>query len=206
MNTIDYIILGIVGFFLVKGLFKGFIQEVFGLLGLMLAFILATKFMSNAAQWLDSLLDIPPSFSTILGFLVIFFGILIAVQVLSHFLQKIIKYSMLGWLEKLLGGVTGFLKGAIIVSLATIMLAAIPLSTYILPSLENSRLYKPAQRFAPMLFNFLMHVVPDSKNFYGEIKESYDKLPSSKVGKQTKEFLKNMQNDDTDKKQDDSKQ
>jgi len=201
VNTIDYIILGFVLFFTLKGLFKGFIQEVLGLVSLLVAFTFATKYMSTAAYWIDSILNVPPSLSTILGFISVFFLIILILQITSHFLQKIIKYSFLGWLEKLLGGIVGFLKGAIIVSLVAIMVSAIPLHTTILPQLEESVLFTPSKKFAPALFDLIMHLVPRSKSFYDEIKETYEKLPSAQLGKYKKDFLKSMQDDkQSDKK------
>jgi len=190
MNYIDYTILLIAGFFAIKGLFRGFIHEIFGLLGVVFALIVSTKYMSNAAVQIHALLDIPPAFSTTLGFLVIFFSGILLTQVVSHLLQKIVKYSLLGWLDKASGGVIGLLKGGIIVSLITIMLAAIPLTPHLLPGIERSKLFTPTTRFAPTLFDVVMTIVPRSKTFYSEIKESYDNLPGSHLGKQTKGFLK----------------
>jgi len=78
MNYIDYIIITVVAFFAVRGLFKGFLNEVFGLLGLILALIFATKYMSNMAELVDKFLNIPPAMTTLLGYLIIFVGTIFA--------------------------------------------------------------------------------------------------------------------------------
>ncbi|MFQ5602792.1 MAG: CvpA family protein [bacterium] len=194
MNYLDFIILAVVIYFTVKGLFRGFFQEVLGFLGFIFAFIVATKFMSNAAAAIQSFMKIPPMLTTLLGFLVIFFGIVFISHILTHILQKIFRYSALGWFEKLAGGLVGFLKGATIMSLLSIFISMIPFGTTLIPGLKESQLFEPTQRFAPNVFNKIMKIVPDSKSFYGELKESFENFSQTELAKNTQNFLKTFKN------------
>lgn len=196
MNFIDYTIIIIVAIFTVKGLIRGVLQETLGFIGLIFSLIIATKFMSNAAAWLDKIFDIPAALSTLIGFLIIFVALIFATQTLIHFLRKIAKYSLLNWLEKLVGGLVGFLKGGIIVSLLLLFLALIPFGSQVLPGQKESLLLEPAQNFAPHVFNMFMKIVPDSKSFYDELKESFGNL---KVGEKTQDFLHSLNKDDQPK-------
>ena len=204
MNFLDYIILAFVVYFLVKGLFRGFFQEVLGLAGLILALVFATKYMSNVAALIDELINIPPVLTTLLGFLLIFFCIIFATQLLIHTLQKITKYSLLGWMEKLAGGVVGFLKGATILSLLLLFLSMIPFSRNLIPGVKDSQLYAPTRNFAPKLFNLIMAIVPNSKSFYGEVKESLENFSPSEWTKNTQNFLQNFQNDEKSQEKQDT--
>jgi membrane protein required for colicin V production len=197
MNYIDYIIIAGVGFFTIGGLFKGFLNQVFGLLGLILALIFATKYMSNMAELVDKFLNIPPALTTLLGYLIIFVGTIFAFQLLNHFLQKAIKVSFLNWVDKTGGGVVGFVKGGVIISLLLLLISIIPFSGGMIPGVKESTLYYPTKNFAPKVFNFVMYVIPNSKSFYGELKETFDKFSVSKLGKNTRELLESLKSEDS---------
>jgi membrane protein required for colicin V production len=193
MNYIDYAIVATVAFFTVKGLVRGVLQETFGFIGLIISLIIATKFMSNASAWLDKIFDIPPTLSTVLGFLVIFIALILATQTIIHFLRKLARYSFLGWLEKLVGGMVGFLKGGIITSLLLIFISLVPFGNQLIPGQKDSLLFEPTKNFAPHMFNVFMTIVPNSKSFYAELKES---LRDLNVGEKTQDFLQSLNTDD----------
>ena len=192
MNYIDYIIIAGVGFFTIGGLFKGFLNQIFGLLGLILAMIFATKYMSNMAELVDKFLNIPPAMTTLLGYLIIFVGTFFASQLLNHFLQKAIRVSFLSWVDKTGGGVVGFVKGGVIISLLLLLISIIPFSGGMIPGVKESTLYYPTKNFAPKVFNFVMYVIPNSKSFYGELKETFDKFSVSKLGENTRGLLESL--------------
>ncbi|MCH7678664.1 CvpA family protein [candidate division KSB1 bacterium] len=192
MNYIDYIIITFVAFFAVRGLFKGFLNEVFGFLGLILALIFATKYMSNMAGVIDRFLNIPPGLTTLLGYLIIFVGTIFAVQLLNHVLQKAVQVSFLNWVDKTGGGLVGFIKGGIIISLLLLLISIIPFSRSMIPGVKDSTLYAPAKNFAPKIFNYIMYVIPNSKSFYGELKETFDKFSASELGKNTRDLLDSL--------------
>jgi len=196
MNYIDYTILAVIVFFVIRGLFRGLLNEVFGLVGILLSVIVATKLMSDAANWLKQIVDIPPTLSTILGFILVFAAVQLAIQLLNHLLQKIIKLTFLSWLDKLAGGLIGFLKGALIVSLLTMLIALIPMGDSLIPAQKQSKLIEPMRGFAPRVFNIFSEIVPNSKTFYSEVKESLGNLSSSGVTQHAQSFLQSLRGND----------
>jgi len=192
MNYIDYTILAVIAFFAIRGLFRGLLNEVFGLVGILLSVLLATKMMSDAANWLDQFVDIPPALSTILGFILVFAAVQLAIQFLNHVLQKIVKLTFLSAIDKLAGGLFGLLKGAMIISLLTMLVALLPMSENLIPGQTRSKLLEPLRGFAPSVFNLLAEIVPNSKTFYGEVKESFGNLSSSDVAKRSEDFLQSL--------------
>ena len=193
MNYLDFIILSIIGFFVIKGLLRGFFKEILGLVSLFVAFIFATKYMSDAASWLDKFIRIPPGLATLLGFLLIFLGIVLGFVILAIILQKVARYSFFGWLERLGGGVVGFLKGATITSLLILFISMTPFASNLIPGRSASKLFEPAKSSAPYMFNLLTEIIPGSKTFYAELKESLDNFSPSKLGKNTKKLLESLQ-------------
>ncbi|MFQ5863991.1 MAG: CvpA family protein [bacterium] len=196
MNYLDLIIILVVGFFAIKGLFRGFFQEFLGLVGLVVALIFATKYMSNAAVWINKFFDLPPGLVTLVGFLLIFFGIVFGFQLLSHFLQQVTRHSFLGGFEKLAGGVVGFLKGATIISLLILFIFMIPFAKNLIPGQAESKFFYPAKNFAPKMFDLLKEFIPGSKSFYSELKESLENFSTKELGNNAQKFLNSLQNDD----------
>ncbi len=191
MNTIDIAILGIIAVFTIKGLFRGAINETIGLVGLVVSLIAGIKLMSNVAELLDRVLDIPPGFITLLSFLLVFVSLQIAAQVLSFVLHKIVKFTFMRPIEKLVGGIIGLAKGGVITSLLVLLVSIIPFSDQILPNRDQSLLYEPVKKLAPRMFNMMMAVVPGSKSFYSELKESIERS-TNKVSKHTDGFLESF--------------
>lgn len=198
MNYIDYLILAIVVFFVVKGLFRGLIHEVLGFLGLTLSLIVATKFTSDAAVLLKHLIKIPPSLTTALSFIFLFIAAQLCVQLASYLLLKVVQFTFILWLEKLSGGLVGLLKGGIVVSLLALLLSIIPLGGQVVPDQDNSILLEPVKGFAPKTFNLMMKAVPNSKSFYEEVKESFEDFSASGLGTG---FLKGIQDENEDETQ-----
>lgn len=201
MNYIDYIILCIIIIFVLKGLFRGLIVEVIGLVGQLVSVILATKLMSNVSEIIGRNIDsIPPAVSTIIGFLTVFIAVHMVFQLIAHILQKFVKYTFLGWLEKLAGGMVGFTKGAIITSLFILLITIVPMSNYLLPDQDKSVLLKPIGKFAPKMFNYLTSLSPNSKNFKKEIMESLDGAKSNFNSKEAYKAIESFFSNDEDSK------
>lgn len=197
MNYVDYIIIAVVGYFVVRGLFRGFFAEALGLAGLVVALILATKFMSNLSAWLDRFISLPGVIATILSFVLIFFAVTFTFQIIAHLLERIFKYARLDWLAKLAGAGLGFLKGATIVSLLLLFISVVPFGAQLVPGLPESKYYEPARNFAPKLFNLIAQLAPDSKSFYVEVKESLENFSPTELAKNTQSFLKALQNNES---------
>lgn len=196
MSYLDYIILAVIAIFTIKGLFRGIISEVMGLAGLVGSLILATKYMSNAAAWIAGYVNIPPALTTLLGFLLVFVACQFSVQLIIHFLHRVVQYTFMTWLDKLAGSVIGFLKGAVIISLLALLISMIPLTGYSLPGQKDSKLLPYARDFAPKMFNMLTVAIPNSKSFYGELKESFDSFSKEKISKHTDRFLQSFRQKD----------
>ena len=120
MVTLDIIIIAIVIVVAIWGLFKGFISQAVSILALILGIWCASRFTgfltSKVDGWFN--LDIAQDSLHIILFAVIF----IVVAILAHFIGKgiesIIKLSLLGWVNRLLGLLFGALKAIVILGIA----------------------------------------------------------------------------------------
>jgi membrane protein required for colicin V production len=102
MTWVDIILLVIFCALLIHGIIIGLVRGVFDIAGIIIAYIVAINF--------SEAIKIP----RFLSFLLIFIIIAIAVSLLGRYVSKLIHVTPLGLIDRLLGGVLGFLKGFVI--------------------------------------------------------------------------------------------
>jgi membrane protein required for colicin V production len=136
LNYFDLALLFVLLLFALRGLFRGFIDEISGLIGLISGFLLAGRFYPKLGQWLLSYIR-EPEFANPLAYVIILCsGIIIAVLV-SVILKKIFKPAKLGWGSQLLGFCLGAAKGGVVCAfLVSLFLAYIGTA----PFIQSSRL------------------------------------------------------------------
>ncbi|NQT24783.1 CvpA family protein [candidate division KSB1 bacterium] len=174
MNPFDAIILLILGLLAVRGLIKGIVLEVLTLLGLILAYFIAIREMSTLATIIGKGIELPPAALTTISFIIIFVIIFIIVRLIAGAISKLIKKSPVGWLDRGGGFCLGLTKGAIIASLAAMLVSLFPLSGIWKAKQDQSLLFKPIQVVAPALFNTAQKIFPEAKNFTEEMREVID--------------------------------
>jgi uncharacterized membrane protein required for colicin V production len=75
-------------------------------------------------------------------------------------LSKTLKIAMLGWLNRLLGGILGLFKIIIILSILVFILDLIPFSSILLDQIEvqNSYLYPILELLGPRLYEEIKNI------------------------------------------------
>ncbi len=122
--------------FLVRGLLRGMVQELAGLIGLFAGFFLAGRFYMQLAPHLNSLVG-DRDWAAGLAYGLIFLGTLVAVAICAALLRKFMSFTFTSWLDHLLGGVVGGGKGVLLCAIAlAVMNRFVPDS----PFLKNSLL------------------------------------------------------------------
>lgn len=173
MNGIDLIILVIIGFFCVKGLFRGLIIEVFTLLGLVVGYVIALREVGTAAGWFEKMFHLPDIVSSTLGFLLIFVLISLLFRLIAGIIRRFMRWTFIGWLDRGSGFLFGLFKGALVTSLLLLLFSLLPLSPEMRHMEDQSFLFKPVRSVAPAVFNFLKHAFPRTKDFYEEVKDGF---------------------------------
>lgn len=102
MTWVDVVILIIIISLIVHGIITGLIRGIFDIIGIVGGYILAVRYAP--------LVKIP----RFLGILLIFFGVVIVVSITGRIISKLIHYTPLGAIDRLFGGILGFIKGVII--------------------------------------------------------------------------------------------
>ncbi len=154
MNTFDIIIAALLLFGFVRGLMKGLFVEVASLVALIAGVYGAMHFSYFIADWLKDSVTWDEKYISLAAFAGTFVVIIVTIALLGKVLTKIADFASLGILNKILGGVFGALKIGLILSVAFIFFGkmndTIPFVSQ--DNLEESILYKPVKKIAPMIF------------------------------------------------------
>lgn len=116
MNILDWIIIIPVAAGFVFGLFKGLVRELFSLAAIVLGFLGARFFEPKMSALLLSAFDIQVSTARPLSYLILFLAIAVLMLLVARLIDKLFSAIALGGVNKLLGGVFGAVKFALIVS------------------------------------------------------------------------------------------
>ena len=123
MNFFDIIVIVILGYCLIRGVFRGLIKELSSIIGVLGGFYAAfTYYMLLAkplSKWITN-----TGYLNILSFLIIFCGVFIIISILGVIINYLLKIAFLSWLDRILGSVFGAMKGILIVSVLLIALTA----------------------------------------------------------------------------------
>ena len=125
MVALDIVIALILLIGAISGLRKGFIVQLFSIGAIILSAWLAYTFSSAFSEWLASYIHAEGFWLNIITFLLIFIGIGILCRLLGRLVEKIFKFAMLGWLNRLLGAVFSVAKYALVLGLVVVLFNAI---------------------------------------------------------------------------------
>ena len=123
MNFFDIIIIIILGFCVIRGVFRGLIKELSSIIGVLGGFFAAYSYYMVLARplsrWISNV-----GYLNILSFLIIFCGILIIISILGVVIKYVLNIAFLGWVDRICGAWFGITKGILIAAVLLITLTA----------------------------------------------------------------------------------
>ena len=109
-----------------SGLKKGLIDGVVKILGMCVAFNVSMNFHEHGTTFLLPLIDLPASYQMPAGFVLVFLGTMIAINLAALILKKMVNTMRLGVVDKVGGLTFGALKAGLILSVAVWVTAMVP--------------------------------------------------------------------------------
>ncbi len=175
MQIFDIIILAVVSIFVALGIKRGFIEEVFHLAAMLGGFIsafLCYPLIYNRIGFLKT----SASTKTIIAFILAYIFTAFSLIIIGWILKKVIHMTILGWIDRLLGGLIGFGKATILIWIFILSVSLLPHSK-VKSAFSQSAIYSFLTRLPVKL------TVPGTK----KLKESYEKLKKADPVKKLKE-------------------
>lgn len=124
-NVLDWIVLTIVVSSVVSSVLKGFAREAISLGAVILGLLLASWFYAEAGNLVLEYVK-TQEIASLIGFAVIFLGILLAGGIVSFLVTKFLQATDLQWFDRLLGAAFGFTRGWLVGSVIFLGLTAFP--------------------------------------------------------------------------------
>jgi membrane protein required for colicin V production len=136
MTLADWFICALVLVNVITAAMQGFFSEALTMAGLVVGYIVAAWKYRSIAEWLESFLK-NVWLAEVLGFLVIFFAIVILFGLAARIARWVMKQSGLSGLDRFLGAVLGLLKGGLMVAVILMGMTAFAPTSKLL---QNSQL------------------------------------------------------------------
>jgi membrane protein required for colicin V production len=161
MHAFDIIFGAIVLVFVFLGIRRGFIEEVMRFAAIVIGFIGALAFYRQIIPKL-SFLSLPSHFTTAIAFLIIFFCIAFGIVCIGKFLKKMVKLTMMGWLDRLCGACLGGMKAFFVGWIFVIIVSSIPIPAFHY-FFKDSRSYAFFVAISPVLKSQVLERTVSSK-------------------------------------------
>jgi len=135
--------------------------ELVTVVGLILGYIISITYLSLLAGYIISFFPaIPESIVNLASFFILFVGTNLLLRMVANVITRTLKIAMLGWLNRLLGGILGMLKSVIIMSILVFVIDMIPFSSTLLEQIEvqTSELYPILNALGPQLYSEIQKI------------------------------------------------
>ncbi len=171
MNTFDFIVAVCLLYGFIKGLWRGLFLEVSSLVALLLGVYGAIHFSYFLGEWLKESFQWDPKYMSLIAFAGTFIAIVLVINIMGKIFTKIADFAALGILNKILGGVFGFFKIGLILSVAFIffgkMNSFIPFVKQ--ETLEQSILYQPVKSIVAIIFPSIISIDQERESNNGQV-------------------------------------
>ena len=124
MNWVDWLLIVFLFISIANGFQEGMVRIGIGILALITGFFLASWFGGMAAASLQPYVSSHAA-ASVFGYLLVFCGVLILGALIAALIVRMLKLIGLSWMDRLLGGVFGVVRGFVIVAVVAMVVTAL---------------------------------------------------------------------------------
>jgi membrane protein required for colicin V production len=184
MNWLDIIIAAGLIAGIVLGFRKGFIREAMGLLGLIVGIIIAVNYVDWLSAKFLTHMRVSPHIVSFFSFILLFASVFLGFKILGFLFYRVGQLTPLGKLDRVGGGIFGFVQAWILTGFVLLLLMFFPLPQKILTATDNS-FFAPIMRGTiPMIYEESTLIHPQRGSFISQISKA---LKSDKSDSQSSE-------------------
>jgi uncharacterized membrane protein required for colicin V production len=154
--VITIVIALVILFFLIDGIRRGLVRQIFEIVGLIAAFIVAYYVGQFLAHRFDASTRISYPIVRFFFSAVIFIAVVLLFHIVGLLMQKVVSISVLGPIDRVGGAVFGVIKGVLFVSLVCVLIFSIPGVGGFKQKLEVNRAAAAMHPVLPRVYNFFM--------------------------------------------------
>jgi membrane protein required for colicin V production len=117
LTAFDYAVLVVIGLSALRGAWRGFVSEVFGLIGWIAAFFIACRFVGRVVPYIPANWPGGALTQWVVAFALLVIGAVLVAGVANALLSRIAQASGLGGVDRSLGLMFGLVRGVLLVLL-----------------------------------------------------------------------------------------
>jgi uncharacterized membrane protein required for colicin V production len=151
LNWVDWLIGGCFFWLIFRGYCKGFVEQLFELLGSVCALVLGFYFYQKAGSYLASNIHLSTPLANMIGFILIVVGISGTVGFIGRHWHEMNKNEPVALIDGALGAVLGAFKAAVIIIMLLLIAIALPWNYFHSP-IEASSFAGDLMRLAPYFY------------------------------------------------------
>ncbi len=159
MIWVDYVILGVLSIFAISGFRKGFVQELLGIAGIILAIMFAIRYFEDVGQIIYDQFGIDETLANVAGFALLALIIAVFVSFVIFAWKRASSLSTISVLDKLFGAGFGVVKGAVILCVILLVLVSIQVSI-VQDVINQSMIAYEFLSFSPKLYDTIQPHLP----------------------------------------------
>ncbi len=163
--SVDLVITIVIGlilvFFLLDGLRRGFVRQVFEIIGLIAAFVAAYHLGNLLADRVQGSTRISHPVVIFFFAAIVFVGVALIFHFIGAALQKIVSVTVLNPVDRLGGAALGVVKGVLVVSLVCVIIFAVPTAGGLQRRLEHNRAAAAMRPVLPRVYHFFIKRAAD---------------------------------------------
>jgi membrane protein required for colicin V production len=120
-TAFDYAVMAVIALSALRGAWRGFVGELFGLVGWIVAFLVACRFVGRVVPWIPSNWPGGEFTQWCLAFALIVIAVVFAAGVLNALLSRIVQVSGLSPVDRSLGLMFGLVRGVVLVLILVVL-------------------------------------------------------------------------------------
>jgi uncharacterized membrane protein required for colicin V production len=159
LNWLDWCIAAVFGFFIFQGYHKGFIQQLFEVIGSVVALLAAFKYYHRLGAFLAGQTHLSEVFTNVLGFILIVVLLGGSVSFLGKRWHARRKNEPIAFFDCALGGIFGGFKAAVVLIMLLLILMALPWG-FFQDQIGASALSGDLLRLTPYFYSFQDYILP----------------------------------------------
>jgi membrane protein required for colicin V production len=170
--TIDILFLIFLLAALIKGLRRGLIVAIFSLLALIIGLAAAIKLSAMVAVHLGhSGLHLSSKWLPVISFALVFLVIVFLVRWLERMVGSVLKFALLGWVDKI-GGV--LLYGIVYLAILSVILFYLTKAQFLSQhAIASSKTYAMIEPYGPYVINRIADLIPVFKDMFSQLENFF---------------------------------
>ncbi|OSZ79519.1 hypothetical protein CAP35_15095 [Chitinophagaceae bacterium IBVUCB1] len=162
--------------FFVRGYMKGFIVAAFAVISVMLGIILALRLSEKLATYLLDRHIVTTAWAMPVSYIAIFLGVVLLVRLLAKAIETSFNLVMIGWLNKLAGGI--LYSFMVAMAWSSLLWIAGKMQLIGAATISSSITYPHFIKLAPWVLQHIGALLPVAKDVFTDLDTFFNKVNS----------------------------